>query len=105
MQLIGEPGNKARNVKASERNTIRMPFVAPELSPVRTVDLELEKGTKGWTDIDVKVPADPRDELIKARNEELLEAFTISGDRVIRKAPRANAPKVRHPRPTKRRWS
>ncbi|ASZ75260.1 hypothetical protein PBI_MISSWHITE_94 [Mycobacterium phage MissWhite] len=104
MQLIGEPGNKARNVKASERNTIRMPFVAPELSPAPLLARELEKGTKGWTDFDKKVEDTAMVDggAVRAAEAEL-EAMTC-GDTISRKAPKTTA-RVRHPRPTKRRWA
>ncbi|AXH46834.1 hypothetical protein SEA_ACOLYTE_91 [Mycobacterium phage Acolyte] len=45
-----------REVRVTARQSVTMPFVAPELSPTRLVDRELEKGLKGWTDFDVKCP-------------------------------------------------
>ncbi|AOQ27930.1 hypothetical protein SEA_POMAR16_98 [Mycobacterium phage Pomar16] len=96
-----------REVRVTARESIKTPFVAPELSPVRTVDAELEKGTKGWTDFSNKpeVVNVPTSEIAAEREAALVEDITITGDTVIRKAPRKNAPKVRHPRPTKRRWA
>ncbi|ACE80015.1 hypothetical protein Pukovnik_89 [Mycobacterium phage Pukovnik] len=44
-----------REVRVTARKSIRTPFAAPELSAPRTVDLELDKGLKGWTDFDVKI--------------------------------------------------
>jgi len=104
MRFYGEPGNKARNVKASERNTIRMPFVAPELSPAPLLARELEKGTKGWTDFDKKVEtvAMVDGAAVRAAKEEF-EQITC-GEVIIRKAPKTTA-RVRRPRPTKRRWA
>ena len=49
-----------REVRVTARESIRPLFVAPDLSPVPLLDRELEKGTKGWTDFDVKVPAEDR---------------------------------------------
>ncbi|QGH80658.1 hypothetical protein SEA_RAHALELUJAH_98 [Mycobacterium phage Rahalelujah] len=56
LNVTGEPGNSARNVRASKRDSSGKIFIAPDLSPVRRVDLELDKGIPGWTDLDVKVP-------------------------------------------------
>ncbi|AGS82778.1 hypothetical protein ANNAL29_97 [Mycobacterium phage AnnaL29] len=103
MQLIGEPGNNARNVKASERDTTRMPFVAPELSPAPLLARELDKGLKGWTDFDVKIEDTAMIDggAVRAAEQEF-EAMTV-GTYVPRvKAPTA---KVRRPRPTTRRWA
>ncbi|BBX09481.1 hypothetical protein [Mycolicibacterium aichiense] len=44
-----------REVRVTRRKSIVTPFAAPELSPVRTVDIELDKGIPGWTDKDVLV--------------------------------------------------
>lgn len=44
-----------REVRVTARESVRTPFVAPELSSPRVIDLELEKGLQGWTDFDVKV--------------------------------------------------
>ncbi|QFG04577.1 hypothetical protein SEA_JEEVES_102 [Mycobacterium phage Jeeves] len=45
-----------REVRVTPRKSIRQDFIAPDLSPVRRVDLELDKGLKGWTDYETKVP-------------------------------------------------
>ncbi|AKF14261.1 hypothetical protein SEA_LUCHADOR_97 [Mycobacterium phage Luchador] len=45
-----------REVRVTPRKSIRQDFIAPDLSPVRTVDRELDKGLKGWTDFETKVP-------------------------------------------------
>ncbi|QGZ16888.1 hypothetical protein KI248_gp11 [Mycobacterium phage Phaded] len=44
-----------REVRVTARKSIRQDFIAPDLSPVRLIDRELEKGLKGWTDFDVKI--------------------------------------------------
>lgn len=50
-----------REVRVTRRESVKAPFVAPDLSPVRTVDLELDKGQRGWTDHSIKVDAPPTD--------------------------------------------
>ncbi|EHB47603.1 hypothetical protein MycrhDRAFT_5729 [Mycolicibacterium rhodesiae JS60] len=40
----------SRESRVRERKSVRSPFVAPELSPVSTIDAEREKRSKGWTD-------------------------------------------------------
>ncbi|APC43238.1 hypothetical protein SEA_JAAN_91 [Mycobacterium phage Jaan] len=44
-----------REVRVTARKSVRQDFIAPDLSPVRLIDRELEKGLKGWTDFDVKI--------------------------------------------------
>lgn len=44
-----------REVRVTPRESVRTPFVAPELSAPRQLDLELEKGLQGWTDLDAEV--------------------------------------------------
>ncbi|QUE25771.1 hypothetical protein SEA_SMEAGAN_97 [Mycobacterium phage Smeagan] len=100
MQLIGEPGNNARNVKASERKSIRTPFIAPDQAPVRLLDRELEKGLKGWTDFDVKIEEEG-DCRPKGMAERQLEEMTV-GTVVRRTTVRRE---VSRKRPTTRRWS
>ncbi|QFP95574.1 hypothetical protein SEA_GAUGELDP_91 [Mycobacterium phage GaugeLDP] len=72
-----------REVRVTARKSIRTPFTAPELSAPRTVDLELDKGLKGWTDFDVKIE-EPGDARPKGLAERQLEAMTVGN--VIRKA-------------------
>lgn len=63
----------------------RSDFIAPELSAPSTLAIELDKGMRGWSDYDVKVPSakDSHAESVKAAQ---LEAMTV-GESVIRKAP------------------
>ncbi|AFI25005.1 hypothetical protein [Mycobacterium phage SWU1] len=91
-----------REVRVTARESVKTPFVAPELSAPRLLDRELEKGLKGWTDFDYKIelPGDARPVGLAERQ---LEEITVGT--AIRKAPRAHAPKVRRPRPTTRRWA
>lgn len=44
-----------REVRVTPRQSVRKGFVAPDLSPVRTVDAELDKGLIGWSDYDVRL--------------------------------------------------
>ncbi|ATN92223.1 hypothetical protein SEA_TIPSYTHETREX_94 [Mycobacterium phage TipsytheTRex] len=92
-----------REVRVTARESVKTPFVAPELSAPRLLDRELEKGLKGWTDFDYKIEEEG-DGRPQGLAERQLEEITV-GKTVIRKAPRANAPKVRRPRPTTRRWA
>ncbi|QDP44673.1 hypothetical protein SEA_NOTHINGSPECIAL_89 [Mycobacterium phage NothingSpecial] len=75
-----------REVRVTARKSIKTPFVAPELSAVRTVDQELDKGTKGWTDFDTKVPDLRGDHLPAGLAERQLEEMKVGT--FIRKAPR-----------------
>lgn len=90
-----------REVRVTERKSITMPFVAPDLSPVRTVDAELEKGKKGWTDFDVKVPDLSTDHLPKGQADRRLEEMNIGA--VIRKV--SVRREVARKRPSVRRWA
>lgn len=37
-------------VRVTERKSIKTPFIAPDVAPVRLIDQELEKGSRDWTD-------------------------------------------------------
>ncbi|ADB93789.1 hypothetical protein REDROCK_96 [Mycobacterium phage RedRock] len=104
MRYMGEPGNAARNVKASARDTSKTPFIAPDIAPVALLDRELEKGLKGWTDFDVKIEDNAMVDggAVRAAEAEF-EAMTV-GTMIARKAPATTA-RVRRPRPTTRRWA
>lgn len=91
-----------REVRVTRRVSIGQDFIAPELSPVRTVDSEAVKGKKGWTDLDVKVPDLNGDHLPRGFEDRKLEAFNAPKVAIIRKAPTTN--KVRKPRSSVRRW-
>ncbi|WKW87316.1 hypothetical protein SEA_CHARGERPOWER_101 [Mycobacterium phage Chargerpower] len=100
----GEPSNNSRDVRVTARQSVGKLFIAPDLSPVPLLDRELEKGTKGWTDFDkhvedVSMVDGGREAFLKAE----AEAMTVGT--FVPKAPRKNAPKVRTPRPTVRRWA
>ncbi|AZS08292.1 hypothetical protein PBI_IRONMAN_92 [Mycobacterium phage IronMan] len=76
-----------REVRVTRRKSITMPFVAAELSPVRTVDQELDKGLKGWTDFDKKIEVEGNARP-KGLAERELEAMNV-GTRIRRSpAPR-----------------
>ncbi|QJD50301.1 hypothetical protein SEA_IWOKEUPLIKEDIS_98 [Mycobacterium phage Iwokeuplikedis] len=80
-----------REVRVTRRKSITMPFVPDELSPVRTVDQELDKGLKGWTDPDVKIEL-PGDCKPKGWAERELEAMNVGT--VVRKARPASKARV-----------
>ncbi|QGJ94860.1 hypothetical protein SEA_BLINN1_100 [Mycobacterium phage Blinn1] len=73
-----------REVRVTARKSVRAPFTAPELSAPRQVDIELDKGLKGWTDTDVKIeePGDCKPSGLAARQLE-----EITAGKVSRKAP------------------
>ena len=92
-------------VRVTARESCKTPFVAPDLSPVRLIDSELDKGLKGWTDFDVQIDDNVMVDGGKvSAAEQEFEAVNV-GDEIVRKAPSRNPAKVRHPRPAKRRWS
>ncbi|QBJ00269.1 hypothetical protein SEA_PHARAOH_81 [Mycobacterium phage Pharaoh] len=74
MQAIS---NKMRDVRVTARQSITQDFIAPDLSPVRRVDLELDKGIPGWTDHDVKIEDENTTGLPKGHAERLIEEMTI----------------------------
>ena len=90
-----------REMRVTARKSVIAPFVAPELSPVSVLERELEKGTKGWTDYDVKVPDLSGYHL--ARGHEASLALQMKVGTVIRKAP-DNKAVVRRPKAAKSRW-
>ncbi|AMS01085.1 hypothetical protein SEA_ARCHERNM_91 [Mycobacterium phage ArcherNM] len=92
-----------REVRVTARESCKTPFIAPDQAPVRLLDRELEKGLKGWTDFDIKIEDNAMVDggAVRAAEQEF-EAMTV-GDTVVRHARQTTA-KVRHPRPTKRRW-
>lgn len=62
----------------------RSDFIAPDLSPVRTVDLESAKGLRGWTAHDVKVPSvGTTQHTPKGLADRRLDAMTV-GTTVVR---------------------
>lgn len=93
--------HEVRDVRVTERKSVTMPFVAPELSPVRRVDLELERGEPGWTDLDTKVPDLTTDHLPHGLADRQLYEITV-GTAIRKKTVRRE---VARKRPTKRRWS
>ncbi|ABE67420.1 hypothetical protein PBI_CHE12_101 [Mycobacterium phage Che12] len=84
-----------REVRVTARESVKTPFVAPELSAPRLVDLEAEKGLKGWTDFDTKVPDLRGDHLPKGLVESRIEAIKVGT--VIRKTPAARNVRVVSP--------
>lgn len=89
-------------VRVTERKSVTMPFVAPDLSPATLLSRELDKGLKGWTDFDVKVTDVRGDHLPKGLAERELEE--ISAGTPLRKT-LATGPKVSRPHSSNRRWS
>lgn len=94
--------HEVRDVRVTARKSIGRDFIAPELSPVHTVDLELEKGIPGWTDKDVKIADNTqvdggKDAFLLAEHEAITVGSFIPKVTVRRE--------VAHKRPTTRRWS
>lgn len=81
MSTIAAP----RDVRVTARKATPKDFIAPEMSPVRTADLEAEKGTKGWTDLDVKCPDLRGTHLANGHADREIEALNVGV--MIRKAP------------------
>ncbi|AXH48866.1 hypothetical protein SEA_STEAMY_92 [Mycobacterium phage Steamy] len=73
--------NKMRDVRVTARQSMKADFIAPDLSPVRLIDRELDKGLKGWTDHDVKIEEPNTNGLAKGHAERELEAMNISSYR------------------------
>ncbi|AEK08543.1 hypothetical protein FGG36_gp10 [Mycobacterium phage Jeffabunny] len=69
-----------REVRVTARKSVKAPFTAPELSAPRTVDIELDKGLKGWTDTDVKIeePGDGNPVGLAARRLEEITAGKVA---------------------------
>ncbi|QFG12595.1 hypothetical protein PBI_TOAKA_96 [Mycobacterium phage Toaka] len=103
MTKTGVPSNSARNVHASKRITVGKDFIAPDLSPVRLVDSELDKGIPGWTDLDVKLGSNAMVDGGKDRAAAEEAARISVGTYVPR--PATARREVSRKRPTKRRWS
>ncbi|QGJ90239.1 hypothetical protein PBI_SHEAKEIRA_94 [Mycobacterium phage SheaKeira] len=93
-----------REVRVTARQSVGKDFIAPDLSPVRLIDRELEKGLPGWTDLDVKVEDNTQVDGGRARFLKA-EIEAISVGTYVPKAPVASGLKVRRPRPTTRRWT
>ncbi|AEK07366.1 hypothetical protein PBI_MYXUS_100 [Mycobacterium phage Myxus] len=83
-----------REVRVTARQSVGKLFIAPDLSPVKLVDRELEKGLQGWTDLDVKVTDLRGDHLPKGHAERQLEAMTV-GTYIPRKVSRRELPSRR----------
>ncbi|AGR46510.1 hypothetical protein ODIN_96 [Mycobacterium phage Odin] len=79
-------------MRVTARQSVKMPFVAPELSAPRQIDLEIEKGLKGWTDFDTKCPDLRGDHLPKGHAERQLEEMKVGT--YIRKTPAARNVRV-----------
>ena len=91
-----------REVRVTPRKSVKSPFVAPELSPVRVVDLEIEKlEGRDWSDYDVMVPDLTGSHLARGHETSLVRQMRVGT--VIRKAP-DNKAIVRRPKAAKRRW-
>lgn len=100
--VFNPPSNSQRDVRVTARESIRMPFVAPDLSPVRVIDQELEKGLQGWTDLDVVIESSDPNYHVSVGMADRQIQVNYEGLRPV-KAPATTA-RVRHPRPTTRRW-
>jgi hypothetical protein len=74
-----------RDVRVTAKVSTPRDFIAPELSPVPTHNVEMDKGIRGFTDMDKKVVTvvtTPAQERIK-RDMRLVKDMTV-GTRVIR---------------------
>jgi hypothetical protein len=91
--------HSTREVRYTARVSVLAPFVAPDIAPVSLLARELEKGTKGWTATDIKLPAVVNEHRPVGWEERELAEFT-AGQTVARRerSHRAVA------RPSKRRW-
>lgn len=91
-----------REVRVTARESVKTPFVAPDMAPVAMIDLELEKGLKGWTDFDCRpeVINPTNADYVKAKSEALASDMTVGT--VIRKVTVRR--EVSRKRPTTRRW-
>ena len=74
-----------RDVRVTRRVSIAKDFVAPDMAPVSTHALEMEKGAVGWTDFDVHVESVTSDRQERRLASQRL-AQAMVGDQVIRKA-------------------
>lgn len=93
-----DPNAKAfgvsREARVTARKSVTMPF-APSQDPyvvgvpVPTLDVELDKGLRGWSDFDVKIDAagEHRSRQSIIEDEQRFEEIT-AGETIIRKAPR-----------------
>ena len=85
MDRTGLPSNGMREVRVTARRGTPRDFIAPELSPVSTHNVEMDKGTRGFTDMDTKVVTvvtTPAQEKAK-RDMRNVKDMTV-GTRVIR---------------------
>jgi hypothetical protein len=84
MDRTGLPSNAMRDVRVTAKVSTPRDFIAPELSPVSTHNVEMAKGVRGFTNMDVKVETlpTPATERIK-RDMRNVKAMTV-GTRVIR---------------------
>ena len=93
----------SRGVRLTEHGKLvavntRSDFVAPDISPVSTHQLELEKGQVGWTDFDKRVETLTSDRRERQLAAQRLREATV-GETVIR-APRPKTVLVRSAGPS-----
>ena len=93
---------RMRGVRISENGarvqvSTRSDFIAPDLSPVSTHQVEMQKGTRDWTDFDLKIPAPVNGGVIVGRAERELAEMNCSSTTRIRR-PKSSA------RPIKSRY-
>ena len=84
MDRTGLPSNGMRDVRVTAKVSVAREFIAPEVSPVSTHNVEMDKGIRGFTDMDVKIETlpTPATERVK-RDMRLVKDMTV-GTRVIR---------------------
>lgn len=66
-----------RDVRVTPRNSVRSPFIPPDIAPVPTIVRELLKGEQGWTDHDVKVPNLATDHRPRGHAGRVLDAYRV----------------------------
>ncbi|QGJ88852.1 hypothetical protein SEA_YECEY3_102 [Mycobacterium phage Yecey3] len=92
-----------REVRVTARQSVGKLFIAPDLSPVKLIDRELERGIPGWTDRDVKIPST---DMVDGGKDRAAadEAERISVGTMLARPATARR-EVSRKRPTTRRWS
>lgn len=78
--------DRTTRVTEGRREAVKVDFIPPDIAPVPTLALELEKGLAGWTDTDKVITEAVNGGVIVGRNRALVDEKRC-GKRVIR-APR-----------------
>ena len=84
MDRTGLPSDGMREVRVTARRGIPRDFIAPEVSPVSTHAVEMDKGVRGFTDMDVKLEISPTPASERVNREMRNVKDMTAGTRVIR---------------------